>query len=139
MNRGLLAGFSAMLIGVAAIVGAGCTRRPANAPGHANSSMAAAPPPGSAPGDSGVYGFSGARVPDGDPQGVIGECIWIYDASNRNQVAKGDCIESAPGKFRVPLKPGNYVVRGPGGSKPIEVKPGGWIRIMSIVALPMSP
>jgi hypothetical protein len=139
MNRGLLAGLSAMLIGVAAIVGAGCTRRPANAPENATSSMAAPAPPGSTPGDSGVYGFSGARVPDSDPQGVIGECIWIYDAANRNQVAKGDCIESAPGRFRVRLKPGRYVVRGPGGSKPIEVKPGGWIRIMSIVALPMAP
>lgn len=128
-----------MLIGVAAIVGAGCARRPANAPGNATSSMAAPAPPGSAPGDSGVYGFSGARVPDSDPQGVVGECIWIYDAANRNQVAKGDCIESAPGRFRVRLKPGHYVVRGPGGSKQIEVKPGGWIRIMSIVALPMAP
>ncbi len=139
MNRGWLTGLIAMLIGAAAIGGVGCTRRPANAPGNTSSSMAAPAPPGSASGDSGVYGFSGARVPDGDPQGVIGECIWIYDADNHNQVAKGDCIESAPGKFRVRLKPGRYVVRGPGGSKPIEVKPGGWIRIMSIVALPMSP
>ncbi len=139
MGRGLLAGLLAMLLGAAPIAGAGCARKPPGAPPNTSSSMAAPAPPGSSPGDSGVYGFSGAKVPDGDPQGVIGECIWIYDAANRNQVAKGDCIESAPGKFRVRLKPGRYVVRGPGGNKPIEIKPSGWIRIMSIIALPMAP
>jgi hypothetical protein len=88
---------------------------------------------------SGVYGYSGGQVPDGDPEGVVGECIWIYDEHNHQQVAKGDCSEKAPGSFRVVLKPGRYVVRGPGGNTPIEIKPGKWVRVRSIVALPLAP
>jgi hypothetical protein len=89
---------------------------------------------------SGVYGFSGGKVPGADyPEGVIGECIWIFDELNKNQVAKGDCAERSPGKFRVVLKPGHYVVRGPGGNKPIEVKKGQWINIQSLTLLPAGP
>jgi hypothetical protein len=89
---------------------------------------------------SGVYGFSGGKVPGADfPEGVVGECIWIFDQANKNQLAKGDCSERNPGKFRVVLKPGRYVVRGPGGNKPIEVKTGQWINIESITLLPAGP
>ncbi len=84
--------------------------------------------------ESGVYGFSGA-LKGGSPSGVIGECIWIYDADNKQQLAKGDCAE---GNFRVVLKPGIYVVRGPGGNQKIEVKPHQWIKIRSVVQLPSS-
>jgi hypothetical protein len=93
-----------------------------------------------APIESGVYGFSGGKVPGTDyPEGVIGECIWIFDQFNVNQIAKGDCTERSPGKFRLVLKPGRYVVRGPGGNKPIEVKAGQWIKIESVTLLPAGP
>jgi hypothetical protein len=92
----------------------------------------ATPPAASDEVESGVYGFSGAMKGE-SPSGVIGECIWIYDADNKNQIAKGDCHE---GNFRVVLKPGTYVVRGPGGNQKIEVKPRQWIKIRSLVELP---
>src|SRR5690348_18262327 len=86
-------------------------------------------PPAEPPIQSGVYGFSGGKIPGADfPEGVIGECIWIFDEKNRNQVAKGECSERSPGEFRVVLKPGRYVVRGPGGNKPIDLKAGNWIK-----------
>ena len=66
---------------------------------------------------AGIYGFAGARADDNDPQGVIGECIWIFDQGNRAQVAKGSCSEAQPGQFHVELKPGKYVVHGPGGNR----------------------
>jgi len=89
---------------------------------------------------SGVYGFSGGKVPGADfPEGVIGECIWIFDQANKNQIAKGECSERSPGRFRVVLKPGHYVVHGPGGNKPIEVKAGQWIKIESLTLLPAGP
>jgi hypothetical protein len=95
---------------------------------------AAAPAP---PVESGIYGFSGGRAPGADfPEGVIGECIWIFDQLNHRQVAKGECSEHNPGKFRVVLKPGRYVVRGPGGNQPIALKLGQWIKIESITLLP---
>lgn len=98
--------------------------------------LAAKPTPAAASDEveSGVYGFSGA-MKGGSPSGVIGECIWIYDADNKNQVAKGDCDE---GNFRVALNPGTYVVRGPGGNQRIEVKPHQWIKINSMAELPGS-
>ena len=95
--------------------------------------------PAAQPIRSGVYGFSGARVADGSPQGVIGECVWIFDINNKSQVAKGDCTDSDPGNFHVALSPGHYVVRGPGGNKAIEVKKGHWVKVTSIVPLPMMP
>jgi hypothetical protein len=86
---------------------------------------------------SGVYGFSGGKAPGSDfAEGVVGECIWIFDEANKNQIAKGECSERQPGKFRVVLRPGRYVVHGPGGNKPIQVKPGQWINIESITLLP---
>jgi hypothetical protein len=88
---------------------------------------------------SGVYGFSGGKVPYGDPEGVVGECIWIFDEHNKSQVAKGECAERTPGKFRVVLKPGRYVVHGPGGNRAVEIKHGQWVKIESIVALPLAP
>ncbi|MGH8013368.1 MAG: hypothetical protein ACREQ4_12800 [Candidatus Binataceae bacterium] len=89
---------------------------------------------------SGVYGFSGAKVADSDTnEGVVGECIWIYDAHNQKQVAKGDCYQNDPGKFRVPLSPGHYIVRGPGGNTSIDVPRGGWTKVESIVKLPLAP
>ncbi|MGH7916236.1 MAG: hypothetical protein ACREQE_02110 [Candidatus Binataceae bacterium] len=93
-----------------------------------------------APLQSGVYGFSGAKVGDSETnEGVVGECIWIYDRHNQKQVAKGDCYENDPGKFRVPLNPGHYVVRGPGGNTPIDVPNRGWTKVESIVKLPVGP
>lgn len=86
--------------------------------------------------ESGVYGFSGAIKGGGSLSGVMGECIWIYDADNKKQVDKGDCDQ---GNFRVVLKPGTYVVRGPGGNQKIEVKPHQWIKVKSLVKLPGSP
>ncbi|HVA39813.1 MAG TPA: hypothetical protein VNF49_04065 [Candidatus Binataceae bacterium] len=83
--------------------------------------------------ESGVYGFSGALKAGTSMQGVMGECIWIYDGDNKKEVAKGDCDQ---GNFRVPLKPGHYVVRGPGGNEKIEVKPHQWVKIRSLVKLP---
>jgi len=82
---------------------------------------------------SGVYGFSGAVRGEGSPSGAIGECIWVYDVKNTRQVAKGDCDQ---GNFRVPLKPGQYVVRGPGGNEKIDVKPHQWVKIRSLIKLP---
>ena len=99
-----------------------------------NSTPAEAPPPV----QSGIYGFSGARSAMApEPEGVIGECIWIFDAANKKQVAKGDCTEKRPGVFRVVLQPGSYVVHGPGGTKKVELKPGSWIKIESIAMLPV--
>jgi hypothetical protein len=92
------------------------------------------------PVQSGVYGFSGGKVPGADfPEGVVGECIWIFDQADKNQIAKGECSERSPGKFRVVLKPGRYVVHGPGGNKPIEVNAGQWINIESVTLLPAGP
>jgi hypothetical protein len=87
---------------------------------------------------SGVYGFSGAKAGDNDPEGVIGECIWIFDQANKSQVAKGECRENAPGQFRVALTPGKYVIHGPGGNRAIEVKQGQWVKVVSIVPVPAS-
>jgi hypothetical protein len=95
--------------------------------------------PAEPPTQSGVFGFSGGKVPYSDPEGVVGECIWIFDAQDKAQVAKGDCAERTPGQFRVVLKPGRYVVHGPGGNTPIEVTEGKWIKVESIVALPLAP
>ena len=98
--------------------------------------LAAKPTPAAASDEveSGVYGFSGA-IKGGSPSGVMGECIWIYDADNKKQIAKGDCDQ---GNFRVVLRPGTYVVRGPGGNQKIEIKPHQWIKIKSLVELPGS-
>jgi len=88
---------------------------------------------------SGIYGFSGAGAPFAEPEGVIGECVWIFDQGNRRQIAKGECDERAPGKFRVVLKPGRYVVHGPGGNNSVEVKPGAWVKVESVASLPLAP
>lgn len=127
MIIGLLATFALLLRPVAA--------GQASAESQTVPAKAAEPPV-----QSGVYGFSGGKVPGADfPEGVIGECIWIFDEANRNQIAKGECSERSPGKFRVVLKPGRYVVRGPGGNKPIDLKPGKWIEIESVTLLPGGP
>jgi hypothetical protein len=89
--------------------------------------------------DSGVYGFSGARIGQDTEEGVVGECIWIYDAANLKQVAKSDCSADNPGSFRVALKPGRYCVRGPGGNQKIEIKAGNWVEVRSLVHLPLRP
>jgi hypothetical protein len=96
-----------------------------------NSASAA---PGAPAGQSGIYGFSGTGAKGtSDPNtrsGVIGECIWIFDARGKNQIAKGNC--ATPGNFRVPLAPGRYVVKGPGALQSIEIKPGAWTKVDSI-------
>jgi hypothetical protein len=113
---------------------------PAQTLGKSGSNAQPAPPLTEPPIQSGVYGFSGGKVPGADyPEGVIGECIWIFDQLNKNQVSKGECSEHSPGQFRVVLKPGRYVVRGPGGNKPVEVKAGQWIKIESVTLLPAGP
>jgi hypothetical protein len=89
--------------------------------------------------DSGIYGFAGAHVGEGADEGVIGECIWVFDARDRRQIAKGECGTDEPGRFRLALRPGKYVVHGPGGNHPIEVKRGQWTRVMSLVELPVGP
>lgn len=100
----------------------------------AGAGRAHAEPVKTPPVQSGIYGFSGASVADSPfPRAAIGECIWVYDAANEKQVAKGDCDR---GKFRVLLKPGHYVVRGPGGTQAVDIKPGGWVKINSVVKLP---
>jgi hypothetical protein len=89
---------------------------------------------------SGIYGFSGAHNDLGTiPEGVVGECVWIFDAKDKSQVAKGNCSERQPGKFRVVLKPGRYVVHGPGGNQKVEIKRGEWVKVTSIVLLPLGP
>jgi hypothetical protein len=129
---------------VAATTAPGCGRKPKPAASAATSTpqaMSAAPTSGHAAGvgASGVYGFSGARVAEGAPEGVIGECVWLFDEGNHHQVAKGECSAAEPGKFSVALKPGKYVFRGPGGNRPIEIKPGRWIEITSLAELPLAP
>lgn len=89
--------------------------------------------------ESGIYGFSGAGVPDTEPEGVVGECIWVFDERNRQQLAEGECDERSPGRFRVVLKPGHYIVRGPGGNTAVEVKRGAWVKIESVASLPLAP
>jgi hypothetical protein len=92
------------------------------------------------PVESGIYGFAGGRSDIAtDPEGVVGECVWIYDAQDKGQVTKGDCSERQPGKFRVVLKPGRYVVHGPGGNQKVEIKQGQWVKVTSIVLLPLGP
>ena len=125
-------GFLAAAIGSIIFINGCHSRPPTAAPG---------PPASIATGtnNSGVYGISGARVAGGESEGVVGECVWIYDADDAHQVAKGECREGDPGKFRIALKPGRYVLHGPGGIKRIEVQPGTWVKVMSLVDLPMSP
>ncbi len=103
----------------------------------ANEGKAAAKPGGVASDEveSGIYGFSGALKGGSSLSGVMGECIWVYDADNKQQVAKGNCDQ---GNFRVVLKPGKYVVRGPGGNQKVDVKPHQWVKINSLVKLPGS-
>jgi hypothetical protein len=129
--RKIMIGFLATLAIVVRPAGAGrASAEPQTVPARA-----AEPPI-----QSGVYGFSGGKVPGADsPEGVIGECIWIFDEANRKQVAKGECSERSPGKFRVVLKPGRYVVHGPGGNQRIDLKAGQWIRVESLTLLPAGP
>ncbi|MGH7841432.1 MAG: hypothetical protein ACREQT_07885 [Candidatus Binataceae bacterium] len=87
----------------------------------------------------GIYGFSGAGTPEGSPEGVIGECVWIFDADNRTQVAKGECAPEDPGNFRLALKPGHYVLHGPGGNQKLHIRAGKWVKISSVASLPMMP
>jgi hypothetical protein len=131
---------------VAATTAPGCGRKPKLGSSAATSTahaLSAAPTSGDRAGGgggaSGVYGFSGARVAESAPEGVIGECLWVFDEGNQHQVAKGECSAAEPGKFRVALQPGKYVVRGPGGNQPIEIKPGRWIEITSLAELPLAP
>jgi hypothetical protein len=123
----------AALICAALLAAAGISNR-ALASEKQAPAKAAAPAPSDEV-ESGVYGFSGAIRGESGISGVMGECIWIYDAANKKQVAKGDCNQ---GNFRVVLKPGTYVVRGPGGNQKIEVKPHQWVKIRSLAKLPGS-
>lgn len=88
---------------------------------------------------SGIYGFAGAGAPFSAPEGVIGECIWIFDERDSLLIAKGECAEKTPGEFRVTLKPGRYVVHGPGGNRRVIIRPGAWVEIKSVASLPMAP
>jgi uncharacterized protein DUF3179 len=84
---------------------------------------------------SGVYGFSGTT----SRMGVMGECVWIYDAANRNEVAAGHCFANSPGNFRVGLSAGHYVLRGPGGNKTLLIKDHTWTHVDSLVEMPGGP
>jgi hypothetical protein len=87
---------------------------------------------------SGIYGFSGTASSFGENKmGVVGECIWIYDVITRRQLANGDCSAENPGKFRVQLKPGKYLVKGPGGDSRVEIKSGQWTRVDSVAEVPI--
>ena len=124
------------------VAGALCALALACGPARAQSAAAPkpAPRPATAPAvQSGVYGFSGARVGLEKRQGFVGECILIFDSGDKRQVAKADCFDNNPGNFRVALKPGRYMLHGPAGVKPIEIKQGSWIKIESIAMLPMGP
>jgi hypothetical protein len=124
------------LVMIASLILAGCHHAP-----RASTSDLATPSSATAqaPVQSGVYGFSGAGTPLGAPEGVIGECVWIFDASDRKQVAKGDCAEKDPGSFRIALKPGHYVLHGPGGNHPFHVQAGRWVKVESVASLPIAP
>jgi hypothetical protein len=84
------------------------------------------------PPNSGVYGYVGTTA----LRGAIGKCVWIYDASNQKQVAVGRCSTKHPGKYRVPLAPGHYVLKGPGGTKTILVKRHAWTHVNSLFDMP---
>jgi hypothetical protein len=87
---------------------------------------------------SGVYGFSGTTTSFGENKmGVVGECIWIYNFAKQKQVASGACSSTKPGEFRVPLAPGDYIVRGPGGDKTVQIKNGQWTKADSIFEIPV--
>jgi hypothetical protein len=124
---------AALALGCAACNPRSATQNPpTSSPSVASQAVAPAFP-------SGIYGFSGAGAPYGEPMGVIGECVWVFDERDNLQVAKGQCAESAPGHFRVILKPGRYMVHGPGGNRSVEVKPGVWVKLESIASLPLAP
>ena len=131
-----------IIAGAILVIGIGCGRRPRAA--ITTLSSATGPTPAAAGAadsnpDSGVYGFAGARIAEGTQEGVIGECIWVFDESDRHQIAAGDCVATEPGRFRLRLRPGKYVIHGPGGNRPIEVKRGEWIEVTSLVDLPLAP
>jgi hypothetical protein len=131
-----------VLVAIFALAPAGQTQTATQTPTDdvkISTKAATAPEPPEPPIQSGVYGFSGAKAPDSAASGVVGECMWIYDAQNQNQIATAHCYQNNPGTFRLVLKPGRYVVHGPGGVKPIEVKDGGWVKIISIADLPVAP
>ncbi len=142
MGENAMGGTSLVCLILAIGIAAGCNRRtPVATP-----SPSPYPTPSSAPEspsganlDSGVYGFAGARIAEGSQEGVIGECIWVFDESDARQIAKGECAAAEPGRFRLPLQPGKYVIHGPGGNHPIEVKRGQWTQVTSLVNLPLAP
>jgi hypothetical protein len=122
-------------ITLAAIIARPGSSRGGAPPDLADNATSIAPPV-----QSGIYGYSGGRSDiASDPEGVVGECIWVYDAMDKSQVAKGECSERRPGNFRVVLRPGRYVVHGPGGNQTVEIKQGEWVKISSIVRLPLGP
>jgi hypothetical protein len=104
----------------------------AQASKNGDNTQAAAP--GAPSAQSGIYGFSGTGAKGtSDPNtrsGVMGECVWIFDAQGKNQITTGNCATA--GNFRLPLAPGRYVVKGPGATQSIEVKPGAWTKVDSI-------
>jgi len=126
------AALCAALAALFAVFGTSARALAAEKPAAAKPAAAAASSGGV---QSGVYGFSGALKAESAIMGAMGECIWVYDAKNKKQVAKGDCDH---GNFRVPLKPGTYVVRGPGGNQKIHVKPHQWVKVRSLVKIPGS-
>ncbi len=98
------------------------------------------PPPAEKRGTatSDIYGSSGTASPFGkNKMGVVGECLWIHDILSRRQLASDDCSNENPGKFRIQLKPGKYVVRGPGGDKRVEIKSAQWTRVDSVAEIPL--
>jgi len=146
MGENAMRGAGVACLIFAVMIACGCDRRrfvaitaPSPSPSPAPSASAAAASPSAANLDSGVDGFAGARIAEGAQEGVIGECIWVFDATDRHQIATGQCVAAEPGRFRVPLRPGKYVIHGPGGDRPFEVKRGQWTKVTSLVDLPLAP
>jgi hypothetical protein len=138
MRLAVLSSSAIVLLAILALAPAGQPQTAANNV-RISEKVAAPTNPPEPPIQCGIYGFSGAKTPDSVARGVVGECMWIYDAQNQKQIATADCYQNNPGTFRLVLKPGRYMVHGPGGVKPVEVKDAGWVKIVSIADLPVAP
>src|SRR6266851_7404463 len=84
-------------------------------------------------------GFQAQRRPTPPPEASSANACGSTMRRTKKQIATADCYQNNPGTFRLVLKPGRYVVHGPGGVKPIDVKDAGWVKIESIAVLPVAP
>src|SRR5216684_7643103 len=92
MRRAVLSS-AIVLVAIFALTPAGQTQTASeNVKISAKAATASEPP--ETPIQSGIYGFSGAKTPDSAARGVVGECMWIYDAQNQKQIATADCYQN---------------------------------------------